>query len=138
MSKDCNQLPEDETQPLPGYEGLLAHAMIAAAAVDGEVNPDQKIRIVRQAIKAGIESGHDARFQHAMANPWTPRQLADACQSQHERLAVYQAAVRSADPDSEAAVGFLEALYVVLAITRDQRAHLERGTKRQARWRADD
>ena len=73
-----------------------------------------------------------------MAHPWTPRQLADACLSQHERLAVYQAAVRSADPDSEAATGFLEALYVVLAITREQRMHLERSMKRQARRRADD
>lgn len=115
-----------QPQPLPGYDGLLTHAMIAAACVAGGPNPDQKMRIVRQAMKAGIESGHDPRFQHAMAHPWTPRKLADHCLNQHQRLAVYQAAARAADPESSDASGFLEALYVVLAITRGQRAHFER------------
>ena len=119
----------DETQSpdaMPGYEGLLAHAMIAAAAASGDIDPDQKMRIVRQSMKAGIESGHDARFKHALAHPWTPRRLADHCLNEHQRLAVYQAAVQAANPSSEEATGFLEALYVVLSITRAQRVRLHR------------
>lgn len=114
---------------IPGYQGLLAHAMIAAAAVDGGIDPEQKFQIARQVMRAGVESGHDPRFQRAMSNPWTPRKLADNCRGEHQRLAVYQAAVSVVDPASKTASGFLEALYIVLGITRIQRAAFHRARR---------
>ena len=103
--------------------------MIAAAAASGEIDPEQKLVIARQAMKAGIETGHDPRFVDALAQPWTPRKLVDHCNNEHQRLAVYQAAVALARPDCDAAAGFLEALYIVLGITRAQRAAFHRSRR---------
>lgn len=122
-----NQAAEPER--IPGYEGLIAHAMIAAAAASGEIDPEQKLHIARQVMKAGVETGYDPRFIAAMERPWTPRKLADTCSSEHERLAIYQAAVAVARPDCVAASGFLEALYIVLGITRMQRATFHRARR---------
>ena len=118
---------------IPGYQGLLVHAMIATAEAGGGINPEQKLIIARQAMKAGIETGHDARYRRAMEKPWTPRKLAHHCENQHQRLAVYQAACFTAQPGSAAASGFLEALYIVLGISRDQRAALQRKRPDSAR-----
>jgi uncharacterized membrane protein YebE (DUF533 family) len=122
-----DEMPDPEA--MPGYDGLIAHAMISAAAASGEIDPEQKLHIARQVMKAGIETGYDPRFVAAMERPWTPRKLADHCSSEHERLAVYQAAVALARPDCVAAAGFLEALYIVLGITRVQRASFHRARR---------
>ena len=80
MSPTRTQINEDthhddvrDPRRIPGYQGLLAHAMIAAAAVDGEVHPDQKFQIARQVMKAGIDSGISAADGPGRHHPHPPR-----------------------------------------------------------------
>jgi uncharacterized membrane protein YebE (DUF533 family) len=114
---------------LPGREGeraavLLVRAMIAAAAADGEIDPQERSRIMGRLEGQGLSEEERRFLQRELASPAEMESLAAAVDSPDLALQVYAASLMAITVDSPAEAAYLARLASRLRIDPDAVAAL--------------
>ncbi len=111
---------------------LYIRAMIAAAAADGRIDPQEQEKIMGGLKQAGFEKeAHDFIVQE-IQNPATADQLAAACQSPEQAVQVFTAARIAIDIDTQEENDFLVDLAGKLGIDGKLAQHIDAAANAQA------
>lgn len=118
--------PEDQSEH---SARTILLAMIATAAADGDVDPQERARITDELRKAGLEAEAAGFLDAALANPAVPEQIAARVGGDPKLAAqVYAAASLVAGPGNAPARDYLGRLATSLGLSPDLVAHLEATT----------
>ncbi len=102
---------------------LLIRAMIAAAAADGAIDPDEHEAILARARNSGLNADGVEYLQQEMIKPLSARALANETPSKFAAQ-VYTSALLAISADSESEAKFLDQLAVGLNLDIGLRAQL--------------
>jgi uncharacterized membrane protein YebE (DUF533 family) len=111
-------------------------AMIAAAAADGRIDPDEQQRILGGLRQAGLDEAAQQFLAAEIASPATVAGLASGITSPEEAVQVYTAARIAVDPDSAEEHAFLSALAEALGIDADLARQVDAAARGAARGAA--
>ncbi|MGI6246191.1 MAG: tellurite resistance TerB family protein [Pseudochelatococcus sp.] len=104
---------------------VLTRAMIAAAASDGQIDTEERGRIIGNLAKAGFQAEAVQFLDREFANPASITQLAAAATSEERGVQIYAAARLAIEPDTEAERAFLHELADALSLSPDLAAHID-------------
>ncbi|HKG77490.1 MAG TPA: DUF533 domain-containing protein [Beijerinckiaceae bacterium] len=104
---------------------LFLRAMVAAAAADGQVSPDERARIVEGVNRAGLTPDAARWLEGEIAAPLTVDDIADRVQTPEKAAQVYAAARLAIDPDTLQEREFLRQLAESLDLSPQLRAHID-------------
>ena len=104
---------------------LFLRAMVAAAAADGQVSPDERTRIVEGVNRAGLTPDAARWLEGEIAAPLTVDDIADRVQTLEKAAQVYAAARLAIDPDTLQEREFLRQLAESLDLDPQLRAHID-------------
>ncbi|CAH1648801.1 tellurite resistance TerB family protein [Chelatococcus asaccharovorans] len=104
---------------------VLVRAMIAAAASDGHIDPEERGRIVGGLQQAGFDMEASQFLDKEFSNPASITTLAAAATTPEIGTQIYAAARLAIDPDTPAEAGFLKELSEALALDPSLVAHLD-------------
>jgi len=105
---------------------LLIRAMIAAAAADGEISPDERRRILDKVGEAGAGPEETRILEREFDRPLGVDQLAAQVRDPETAEQVYLASILAIEPDSQAERTYLQYLAARLNLEPDQRDALHR------------
>lgn len=112
---DPSQLPQEQADAVQ-----LVRAMIAAAAADGVIAPEERQRVLQRAASAGIDAETHAFLEAELAVPKSADMIGALTRPGLSRE-VYAAAAVAIDIDSEAERRFLHTLGDALGLSEDDR-----------------
>mgnify|MGYP001313636602 CR=1 FL=1 len=112
---DPSQLPQEQADAVQ-----LVRAMIAAAAADGVIAPEERQRVLQRAASAGIDAETHAFLEAELAVPKSADMIGALTRPGLSRE-VYAAAAVAIDIDSEAERRFLRTLGDALGLSEDDR-----------------
>ena len=104
---------------------LYLRAMVAAAAADGQVSPDERARIVDAVGRAGLSADAARWLEGEIAAPLTVDDIADRVQTPEKAAQVYAAARIAIEPDTLQEREFLRQLAQALDLDPGLRAHID-------------
>ncbi|MGL5139464.1 MAG: tellurite resistance TerB family protein, partial [Beijerinckiaceae bacterium] len=104
---------------------LMLRAMIAAAAADGEIDDQERARIVGNLRQAGLDDEASGFFDQEMANPLDAAGLVQLASTPELAAQLYTAARLSVDPDTEEEQLFLSDLAGGLGLDAELVAHID-------------
>jgi uncharacterized membrane protein YebE (DUF533 family) len=104
---------------------LYLRTMVAAAAADGQVSPDERARIVEGVNRVGLSPHAAAWLDGEIAAPLTVDDIADRVQTPEKAAQVYAAARLAIDPDTLQEREFLRQLAASLDLSPQLRAHID-------------
>ncbi|MFV0298424.1 MAG: tellurite resistance TerB family protein [Hyphomicrobiaceae bacterium] len=135
--------PDAQIAPAPsgtGFEEAAAtndsalayiRAMVAAAAADGRITPDEQSRIIGSLSEAGLDSEAEQFLADQLNAPASIASLVSGIRTEQEALQLYTAARLAIDPDTRAEQTFLNQLAAQLGIDESLARHID-ATARQA------
>ncbi|MFC0219466.1 uncharacterized membrane protein YebE (DUF533 family) [Pseudochelatococcus lubricantis] len=106
---------------------VLARAMIAAAASDGQIDTEERGRIIGNLTKVGFQAEATQFLDREFANPASITQLASAATSEELAVQIYTASRLAIEPDTEAERAYLQELADALSLSPDLVAHIDAG-----------
>src|SRR5215210_260884 len=104
---------------------LYLRAMVAAAAADGQVTPDERARIVGAVTRASLSPDAARWLDGEIAAPLTVDDIADRVRTPEKAAQVYAAARLAIDPDTLQEREFLRQLAEALDLDPRLRAHID-------------
>jgi len=104
---------------------LLLRAMVSAAKADGHVDDEERQRIEESVGRLDLDSEAFRFFQHELARPVDPADLAREIDSQEAALEVYLASLLAIDVDNYMERGYLEELARQLDLSPELARRLE-------------
>jgi len=129
LSPDMPNVPEDSHfHPVSQTEDdalLYLRAMVAAAAADGQVDADERARIVKGMNAAGIDPDSTRWLEEELASPADVEELAAPVNRPEKAAQVYAAARIAIDPDTMQEREFLRQLALSLDLDDAFRARIE-------------
>lgn len=111
---------------------LYIRAMIAAAAADGRIDPQEMASIMGGLKQGGLDANAEEFLAAEFNTPATIDDLAAACTSAEQAVQVYTAARLAITPDGEAETAFLAALAERLGVDANLAAHIDSATRNAA------
>jgi len=111
---------------------LYIKAMIAAAAADGRIDPNEQKQILGGLEQAGIAAEAQAFLAQEIENPASVDDLASAVATPEQAVQVYTAARLAIEPDTDEENEFLGQLAERLGIDANLAAHIEATTQAAA------
>jgi uncharacterized membrane protein YebE (DUF533 family) len=104
---------------------LVVRAMVATAAADGTVDPDQRAALLAQMQRAGFGSDERAFLDQAIAQPATIAEIAGAVAGKSEfATQIVAAATLVANPANPKEQEFLSSLGAALGMSEDLLSHI--------------
>ena len=103
---------------------VLIRAMIVAAGADGEVDADERQRILGELEAAGLDGEERAFVERELSSPPTIDQVVAAAGSPELRRQVYAASLAAIDVDTASERGYLQMLAHRLGLADDEVASL--------------
>jgi uncharacterized membrane protein YebE (DUF533 family) len=129
LSPNVLNVPEDSHfHPVSQTEDdalLYLRAMVAAAAADGQVDADERARIVKGMNAAGIDPDSTRWLEEELASPADVEELAAPVNTPEKAAQVYAAARIAIDPDTMQEREFLRQLALLLDLDDAYRARIE-------------
>ncbi len=104
---------------------VLLRATIAAAASDGEIDTEERGRIIGNLTNVGFQAEAAKFLDREFANPATITQLASAATSEELAVEIYTAARLAIEPDTEKEQAFLAELAEALSLAPELVAHID-------------
>jgi uncharacterized membrane protein YebE (DUF533 family) len=108
---------------------VMIRAMIAAANADGEIDPQERQRILGRLEEAGADAEAQAFVREQMARPTDLQAIVSAVDSPHTAIEAYAASLFAIDVDTEAEAAYMRQLAQGLrldpALVRELHASLE-------------
>ncbi len=108
---------------------LYIRAMIAAAAADGRIDPDEQQKIISNLSQSDIGSEAEEFLATQMNEPASIENLAAGVSSHEQAVQVYTAARIAIDPDTAGESAFLAMLASRLCIDDNLAAHIDAAAK---------
>jgi uncharacterized membrane protein YebE (DUF533 family) len=93
-----------------GRAMLMIRAMIAAAKADGEIDPQERQRIMGRLEQAGADPEAQAFLRDEMAGPVDVQAIVSAVDSPHTAIEAYAASLFAIDVDTEAEAAYMRQL----------------------------
>lgn len=103
----------------------LIRTMIAAARSDGGIDEVEKKRVIDRLALSGLGADAENFIADELANPARPEVLAEAAETDAQRVAMYTAARLAVDPDTHEERDFLDSLAAALKLPDPLVAHVE-------------
>jgi uncharacterized membrane protein YebE (DUF533 family) len=103
----------------------LIRTMIAAARSDGGIDDAERKRILDRLALSGLGADAERFISEELANPAAPEVLAEAAETDAQRVAMYTAARLAVDPDTHEERAFLDTLAAALKLPDPLVAHVE-------------
>lgn len=103
----------------------LIRAMVAAAAADGRVGPDEQEAITGRLKEVGMDEEAEEFLASELNNPASIDEIAAAVKSKEAASLVYTSARLAIDPDTPAERDFLQQLATRLQIEPELAAHID-------------
>lgn len=103
----------------------LIRTMIAAARADGGVDEAERKRILDRLTLSGLGADAERFIAAELANPAAPERLAEAAETDAQRVAMYTAARLAVDPDTHQERAFLDGLATALKLPPQLVNHVE-------------
>lgn len=129
MSSDLTDMPENSHfHPVSQTEDdalLYLRAMVAAAAADGQVDADERARLLKGMAEAGIDPDATRWLQEELASPADVEELAATVNTPEKAAQVYAAARIAIDPDTMQECEFLRQLAQSLDLDDAFRSRIE-------------
>lgn len=107
------------------FASILVKAMIAAARADGHIDDDERTRIADKLSMAGLEDDAQAFIRAELAKPVDMDQLANAAQTEAQRVELYTASRLAIEPNTRAERGYLDMLAGRLGLDDGLVDHIE-------------
>ncbi|MEL6201074.1 MAG: tellurite resistance TerB family protein [Pseudomonadota bacterium] len=107
------------------FASILIKAMIAAARADGHIDDDERARIADRLAMAGLEDDAQAFIRAELAKPVDMDQLANAAQTEAQRVELYTASRLAIEPNTRAERGYLDMLAGRLGLEDGLIDHIE-------------
>lgn len=104
---------------------VLLRATIAAAASDGQIDTEERGRIIGNLTNAGFQAEAARFLDREFANPASITQLAAAATSEELAVEIYTAARLAIEPDTQSEQAFLAELAEALSLAPDLVAHID-------------
>ena len=104
---------------------LLIRAMIAAADSDGEIDQQERAKILRAAVDSGLPEEDVEFLRNEIQSPRSMREIVMHADTPDLRHQVYAASRMAITVDCEAENRYLQALSVALYLTSDEVAQIE-------------
>ncbi|MGV6871481.1 tellurite resistance TerB family protein [Pseudochelatococcus sp. B33] len=104
---------------------VLLRATIAAAASDGQIDTEERGRIIGNLTKVGFQAEAAKFLDREFANPASITQLASAATSEALAVEIYAAARLAIEPDTENEQAFLAELAEALSLAPELVAHID-------------
>lgn len=101
-----SQAPQGETE----FAMMLVRAMIAAAKADGTIDEEERAKISDRLSLAGLDSDAEEFLRNELAAPLDVDALANAAQSEEQKVELFTAARLAVSLDTRAERGFLDML----------------------------
>lgn len=89
---------------------VLVRAMIAAAKADGQIDDDERARILARAAQAGLGNDAEAFLAEELASPTDLDALIGAARTDEQKVELYTVSRLAIDPDKRAERGYLDLL----------------------------
>ncbi|MET0427900.1 MAG: tellurite resistance TerB family protein [Microvirga sp.] len=129
MSSEQTDIPEgSHFHPVSQTEDdalLYLRAMVAAASADGQVDGDERERILKGMAEAGIDAAATRWLQDELASPADVEELAATVNTPEKAAQVYAAARIAIEPDTMQEREFLRQLATALDLDEAFRARIE-------------
>jgi uncharacterized membrane protein YebE (DUF533 family) len=109
---------DEASSPEQARAMLLVHAMIAAAKADGEVDPEERARIVARLKAVGCEESAQRFIEEELAKPLDLYAITAEVRDVATAAEVYTASVAALQVDTEAERRYLETLALRLGLDR--------------------
>lgn len=111
---------------------LYIRAMIAAAAADGRISPDEQRSIIGNLGQVGFGDGAEEFLAHELNTPASAASLAGAVGNEQEAVQVYTAARIAIDPDTRGEQLFLAELAQRLGMPAELKAQIDAAARHAA------
>jgi len=103
----------------------MIRTMIAAARSDGGIDDAERKRVLDRLAVSGLSEEAERFLADELAHPVEPEVLAEAAETDAQKLAMYTAARLAVDPDTHAERSFLDRLAAALRLPGPLVAHVE-------------
>ena len=117
--------PDNAPQGDGEFAMTLIRAMVAAAKVDGHIDDEEKRKIVDKLGLAGIGDDAGAFLKQELDGPLDLGAIAEAAQTEEQKVELYTASRLTIDPDSRAERGYLDLLAGRLGLPDALLDHIE-------------
>ncbi|MFT0891788.1 tellurite resistance TerB family protein [Pseudochelatococcus sp. G4_1912] len=104
---------------------VLLRATIAAASSDGQIDTEERGRIISGLSEAGLQTEVATFLDREFADPASITQLASAATSEEIAVEIYTAARLAIEPDTPSERAFLKELAQALSLPADLVAHID-------------
>jgi uncharacterized membrane protein YebE (DUF533 family) len=110
MAEDPAPYGDDAASDDDGRAMLMIRAMITAAKADGEIDPQERQRILGRLEEAGADAEAQAFVRDEMARPADLQAIVGAVDSPHTAIEAYAASLFAIDVDTEAEAAYMRQL----------------------------
>ena len=110
MAEDAAPYGDDVATDEQGRAMLMIRAMITAAKADGEIDPQERQKILGRLEQAGADAEAQAFVRDEMARPADLQAIVSAVDSPHTAIEAYAASLFAIDVDTPAEVAYMRQL----------------------------
>ena len=110
LAEDAAPYGDDMATDEQGRAMLMIRAMITAAKADGEIDPQERQRILGRLEQAGADAEAQAFVRDEMARPADVQAIVSAVDSPHTAIEAYAASLFAIDVDTEAEAVYMRQL----------------------------
>ncbi len=110
MAEDAAPYGDDVATDEQGRAMLMIRAMITAAKADGEIDPQERQKILGRLEQAGADAEAQAFVRDEMAGPADLQAIVSAVDSPHTAIEAYAASLFAIDVDTPAEVAYMRQL----------------------------
>ena len=110
MAEDAAPYGDDVATDEQGRAMLMIRAMITAAKADGEIDPQERQKILGRLEQAGADAEAQAFVRDEMARPVDLQAIVSAVDSPHTAIEAYAASLFAIDVDTPAEVAYMRQL----------------------------
>jgi uncharacterized membrane protein YebE (DUF533 family) len=110
LAEDAAPYGDDMATDEQGRAMLMIRAMIAAAKADGEIDPQERQKILGRLEEAGADPEAQAFVRDEMARPADLQTIVSAVDSPHTAIEAYAASLFAIDVDTPAEVAYMRQL----------------------------
>jgi uncharacterized membrane protein YebE (DUF533 family) len=110
LAEDAAPYGDDMATDEQGRAMVMIRAMISAAKADGEIDPQERQKILGRLQEAGADPEAQAFVRDEMAGPANVQAIVSAVDSPHTAIEVYAASLFAIDVDTEAEAAYMRQL----------------------------
>jgi uncharacterized membrane protein YebE (DUF533 family) len=110
LAEDAAPYGDDVATDEQGRATVMIRAMISAAKADGEIDPQERQKILGRLQEAGADPEAQAFVRDEMARPADLQAIVSAVDSPHTAIEVYAASLFAIDVDTEAEAAYMRQL----------------------------